>query len=164
MRRGFFVGGYMNTVRCYDNNGNGTLISAEELETRVAVYGVFIENGRVLLLRNHNNALWQLPGELLAANERPSHAVRHHLRHIMGILPELGDLLLLEDRFLLDKNGRGLRVSTMYYALRRPTALAATLPEQQEEDLQPEFIEIEGLQQGQLQFGYQAIHAGLTHA
>lgn len=154
----------MNTARCYDSDGNGTTIAASELEDRVAVYGVFIENGRVLLLRNQNNALWRLPGGLLAANERPSHAVRHHLRHIMGILPKLGDLLLLEDRFLLDENGRGSRVSTLYYALRRPTALAATLPEQQYEDLQPEFIEIAGLQQGQLQFGYQAIHAGLAHA
>jgi len=150
-------------MRCYDNYGNGTLISAEEIEAGVAVYGVFIENGRVLLLRNSQNNLWQLPGGLLAANERPSRAVRHHLRHIMGILPELGDLLLLEDQCRMDENGRGTQVSTMYYALHRPAALATALPDQ-EEGLQPEFVEIEGLQRQQLQFGYHAIHTGAARA
>lgn len=153
----------MNTMRCYDSYGNGTLVSAEEIEADVAVYGVFIENGRVLLLRNSQNNLWQLPGGLLEVNERPSHAVRHHLRHIMGILPDLGDLLLLEEQCRMDKNGRGTQLSVIYYALHRPTALATTMPDQ-EDDLQPEFIEIDKLQHQQLQFGYRAIQTGLIRA
>ena len=153
----------MNTVRCYDIYGNGTLTSLEEIEGGVAVYGVFIENGRVLLLHNSQNNLWQLPGGQLGADERPSRAVRHHLRHIMGILPELGNLLLLEDQYRMDENGRGMRISAMYYALHRPAALAITLPDQ-EEELRPEFIAINSLQHHHLQFGYHAIQTGRLHA
>ncbi len=149
----------MNMLRCYDTYGNGIFTSTELINSSVAVYGVFIENGRVLLLHNNKNNLWQLPGGIFSANERPSRAVRHHLRHIMGILPELGNLLLLEEQCRLDENGRNTQLSVMYYALHRPTALAITLPKQ-EEELRPEFIEVANLQHNQLQFGYNAIQAG----
>ncbi len=148
----------MNTIRCYDNHGNGMFTATEIVSSAVAVYGVFIENGRVLLLHNNKNNLWQLPGGILLSGERPSRAVRHHLRQIMGIMPELGDLLLLEKQCRLDQNGRNTQLSVMYYALHRPAALAITFPEQ-EEELRPEFIEIASLQHRQLQFGYNAIQA-----
>ena len=81
----------------------------------------------------------------------------------MVILPELGNLLLLENQFRMNENGRLMQISAMYYALHRPTALAITLPDQ-EEEFHPEFIAINSLQHHQLQFGYHAIQTGRLHA
>ncbi len=146
----------MNTLRCYDDYGNGIFVPTELITSGVAVYGVFVENGRVLLLHNNKNNLWQLPGGILLNNERPSRAVRHHLRQIMGIMPELGELLLLEEQCRSNKNGRNTQLSVMYYALHRPAALAITLPEQ-EKELRPEFIKIASITRQHLQFGYNAV-------
>lgn len=60
----------MATVICYDVDGNTVSVSPGALLFRPAVYGIFIENNQILLVRDAASNLWQPPGAPLAENEK----------------------------------------------------------------------------------------------
>lgn len=149
----------MATIRCYDRDGRSFPVDPEALTFAPAVYGIFIENDRVLLMRQPPAERWQLPGGILNQLETPTQAVRHHIRNLTGITPMLGPLLAVEEQYHLDADRQAWHLSVMYYALDRPPLTATTLAEI-EGDAEREFVPISTLHRQQLQFGYDAILAG----
>lgn len=147
------------TIRCYDSQGNAVDILADQLQFTPAVYGIFIENEQVLLLRAAENSLWQLPGAWLGSNETPDQLLRRLFRQLLGIMPLIGPLLFVEDRYELDKRRQGWHVATLYYALGRPSSPVPTLAATRLHS-QAAWIPLNQLERQQLHFGYEAIKAG----
>lgn len=145
----------MTTIICYDIQGNGIPVAPEALLFRPAVYGLFIENNQILLVRQAETGLWHPPGVVLSNNETPAQAVRQSFRKMTGMTPALGPLLFVEDQFFLDAERKAWHFSVMYYGLQRPSA-AATLSESDE----VAWVSLANLRREQMQFGYEAIQAG----
>jgi len=145
----------MATILCHDAAGNTFPVAPEALNFRPAVYGIFIENGQVLLQKHPQTLLWHPPGSILAENETPTQAVRHVFRRLTGMTPRMGAMLYVEDQFMMDEDRRAWQFSVVYYALERPST-AATISETGK----VEWVPLDGLERQQMQFGYEAVQAG----
>ncbi len=149
----------MATIICYDTFGNPVPVSPEAFIFRPAVYGIFIENNQIFLLKQSQTELLYPPGVILEEDETPTQAIRHQFRELTGMNPKIGSMIFLEDRYLVDNDHRAWHLSALYYALQRPKTTAATLSEIDETE-QPEWISLDSLQRHQMQFGFEAIQAG----
>ncbi|RMH02304.1 MAG: hypothetical protein D6706_00395 [Chloroflexi bacterium] len=147
----------MATIRCYDIYGDSVPVAPEALTFRPAVYGIFLNNNHILLMRHPKTDLLYPPGEILTPSQTPTQAIRHTFRRLLGTTPLLGPLLYVEDRYYLDESRTAWHLSQLYYALDRPTTMAA-LPQQADSDV--DWIPLKELTREQLWFGYEAIKAG----
>ncbi|MBK8986967.1 MAG: hypothetical protein IPM39_12970 [Chloroflexi bacterium] len=151
----------MSSVHCFDNDGLIHLAAADSLAFASAVYGIFVENDRLLLLSQKSTQLYAPPGCILTFHQVPTQAIRHYFRRLAAITPNLGPLLLLEDQYRwLD--GRAWRIAAMYYAVSRPFTAAIYLNETLEPDATPTWIDPDALQRDQFLFGYKAVTAGIS--
>lgn len=148
----------MQTVRCYDAQGNAADVAVDQLEFTPAVYGIFIENEQILLLRHPQTKRWVLPGAWLGVKETPHELLRRVFRQLLGITPEIGPLLFLEDRYELDRR-QGWHVATLYHAVERPTTAVAA-PVQMRQNSIASWLPLNQVQRHEMQFGYEAIQAG----
>lgn len=151
----------MSLTRCYDDDGQVYSVAAESLQFSPAVYGIFIENNRVLLLRRANAGLYAPPGLLLPDHEEPGEAIRHYFRRLTGVSPILGALLLIQEQYRW-LEGQGWRVAAMYYGLQRPFTASLHLNSDAVAGASPEWVELLALQRSQFQFGFKAVSAGIT--
>jgi len=149
----------MSSIVCYDIHGNAVPVAAESITFRPAVYGIFIENGQILLQQQSQTGLWHPPGTTLSVSDTPTQIIRHHFRQIMGLTPAIGSLLFVEDQYFLDEERRAWKLSALYYGLERPLSSATTLAEA-EETTQTQWVPLVELQREQFQFGYEAMRAG----
>ena len=147
----------MKTVDCVDLEGKLVAVNAADVTFCPAVYGILIENQRVLLQQHASSGLWHPPGGRLPEGQAPDRAVRAFFRAATGMLPELGPLLSLEEHYRIDDEGRAWHLSVMYYALTRAPGAMAT-PGQPEEE-QPAWIPLEALTREQMLLGYPAVQA-----
>lgn len=153
----------MSVVRCYDDEGTAHDVAVDSLGFSPAVYGIFIENERLLLLANGRTGLCAPPGCILTANEAPTQAIRHYFRRLTGITPQLGPLLLLEDQFRwLD--GRAWRIAAMYFAVSRPFTASLHFDETLDPDITPQWVDLFDLQRNQFLFGLKAVVAGAARS
>lgn len=148
----------MSTVVCYDIYGTSHHVSTADMRFSPAAYGIFIENDQLLLIKNRQTALWQLPGGRLAAHETPTLAVRFFVRRVTGITPTLRGLVHIEDRFVLDEAQQAWRLSCLYYALQRPSAPTPAMYDM-DGSTPATWLPLAQLQRESLQFGYKAIRA-----
>ncbi len=149
----------MAAITCYDREGTAQPVPIEEIGFRPAVYGIFIENDQVFLLRHPETGLLYPPGEILAEDEPPSQLIRRYFRKLTGLVLQLGPLVFVEDQYVIDDEGQAWQLSLLYYALERPTiTLAPTMAEVDEYE-QPEWAPLDNLRREQMQFGYEAIQA-----
>jgi len=149
----------MSTIACFDVHGNVHQIPQEKVQFRPAVYGIFIQDVQVLLLPHPQTGLLAPPGCILTPFDTPTQSIRHFFRQLIGIIPALGPLLFMEERFMLDEQDQGWHLSALYYALERPSANTSPLVEW-EGAPRPEFVPAADVKREQLQFGYEAIQAG----
>jgi len=151
----------MSPIHCYDDNGQSHVVGAESLHFSPAVYGIFIENDRILLLSRGSTRLYTPPGCFLTPNEIPVQSIRHYFRRLVDITPVLGPLLFIEDQYRwLD--GRAWQISALYYALERPFTASLHLNETLEPDHTPQWVDLFDLQRSQFLFGYKAVTAGAS--
>lgn len=150
----------METIRCYDAQGGYTDVAADQVAFQAAAYGIFIENEQVLLVQHPQTRLWQPPGAPLVNNETPHDLLCHVFRQILGVTPLVGPLLFVEDRYELDKRRQAWQVAALYYGLKRPSSTAAVPAEIASSGLSA-WVPVGQLQRKQMQFGYEAVRAGL---
>lgn len=150
----------MSLTRCYDDDGRAYLVAAESLQFSPAVYGIFIENNRILLLRQAGAGLYTPPGLLLPDHEQPGQAIRRYFRRLTGMTPVLGSLLLVEEQYRW-VTGQGWRLAVMYYALQRPFTATIHLNPETATGAAPEWVDLIDLQRRQFQFGFKAVAAGI---
>lgn len=149
----------MSKTACFDVHGNIHQLPQEKVQFRPAVYGIFIEDGQILLLPHPQTGLLMPPGSMLTLFETPTQSIRQYFRQLIGIIPDLGPLLFVEDRFTLDEQKQGWHLSALYYALERPSTNTSPLAEW-EGAPRPEYIPLTNIKREDLQFGYEAIQAG----
>lgn len=143
-------------ILCYDQRGQAVSLAPEAIEFRLAGYGVLVENNQVLLWPNPATQLWQLPGGIAAKEQSLNQAVRQYFQEVTGVMPELGPLLLAEERYESDSEGRGYHLAVFYYAVERLTTSMAGLVDF-DNPAAPEWIPVPTLERRQLQGGYDAI-------
>lgn len=150
----------MHTVYCATSQG--TLVAVPEAEIRFspAVYGILIENRRVMLQQDVESGLWHPPGGILLDGQTPERAVRAYFRTATGFLPALTSLLYLEEQYRLDEQGRAWALSIFYYGLERGTGSLVGLAGVAEHQ-RPEWVPVQTLSREDVQFGYPAIMAGV---
>lgn len=150
----------MTTIVCYDPHGQPVLAAANTLTFSPAAYGIFIDNHDILLIKDAANGWMTWPGAVLQVGERPCHVISRTYHQLTGIIPVVGPLLFMEDLYQVDSNGRAWHISAMFYWVERPSATAISL-NIIDANHQPQMITADLVQRSQLQFGYQALQAGL---
>lgn len=153
----------MATIICYDREGKAQSFASEEIGFRPAVYGIFIENDQVFLLKHPETNLFYPPGEVLVEDKPPTQVVRQQFRKLTGLVLQLGPLIFVEDRYVVDDEGEAWQLSLLYYALERPIITMAPTMAEVDDYEQPEWIPLDSLQREQMQFGYEAIQAARLH-
>lgn len=152
----------MATVFCFDDHGEVRPVAEEEVTFRPAVYGILIEKEEVLLQPHPATGLWRPPGGILEAQEAPGPTLLRHFQEAAGIVPILGPLVFVEERYWMDGDGRAWRLSALYYLLERPTTGIAGLINFDSQS-KPEWLSLASLTHDRVQFGYEAIQAGRLH-
>lgn len=148
----------MTTIQIFNDQGQAKLVSSENLTFRPAVYGIFIEQDQILLLRNQETQLLLPPGRIVVENEEPAQAIRHYFLELADITPILGPLLFIENQYRQEDN-RFWQLSTLYYSVERPSTASIRFSEDKNLHTQPEWLQLDTLQRSQFQFGYEAVQA-----
>ena len=145
----------MSQVPCLTTTGALVLAPAEEVAFGVAVYGILVENERVLLRRHLQTALWEPPGGPLVGRQGPEQGVRSLFRAQTGLVCDTALRLLLESQHRVDEQGQAWELTVIYYQLRRSRGSTITVPAGGSE--QPLWVPLDELQREQMQTGYDAI-------
>lgn len=145
----------MRQLPCLTTTGALVLIPANEVAFGVAVYGILVENERVLLRRHPETALWQPPGGRLVGRQGPEQGVRSLFRAQTGLVCEPLQRLLLESQHRLDEEGQAWELSVITYQLQRSRGSTITVPAGGSE--QPLWVPVGDLQREQMRTGYDAI-------
>jgi len=149
----------MDTVYCTTSQGTLVAVPETEVTFRPAVYGILIENRRVMLQQHLESGLWHPPGGILLDGQTPERGVRAYFRTATGFLPELTSLLYIEEQYKLDEQGRAWALSIFYYGLRRAMGSTVGLAGVAENQ-RPEWVPVQTLSREEMQFGYPAVMAG----
>lgn len=123
-----------------------------------AVYGILIENDRVLLLPQEDGA-WRLPGGTVPVGETPAQTVRQLSWLAAGFIPEVGSLVFVEDQNCPEEEPVCFSVA-LFFVLRRPRA--AYMMIDADAPAHPEWVSLSLLRREQLQGGWDAIQAART--
>lgn len=148
----------VNTIYCTNSQGSLVPVPAAELTFSPAVYGILIENRRVLLQQHLGTGLWRPPGGILRRGQTPERGVRAFFRAATGFLPDLTSLLYIEEQHRLDERGRPWHLSVFYYGLQRSVEGAVGLASVADSQ-RPEWVPVQTLTRTEMQFGYPAVIA-----
>ena len=147
----------MSHVLCFDVAGEAHTIPADQLKFKPAVFGLFVEHDQILLQPNPITNLLHPPGQLLTNTQHPSQAIQYEFREVIGIMPDVGPLLFIEDQYRMDEAGTAWKLSVLYYMIERPKLELSfgTL------EIAPtvQWHPLDTLTRDQMQFGYEAIEA-----
>jgi hypothetical protein len=91
---------------------------------------------------------------------RPEQAIRRYFQQQLRILPDLDTLLWLEERHLVDEDGRAWGLSVLYYGLKRPFETKSIAVKT---GSLWQWVPLADVERTQMQFGYDAIQAGKLH-
>ncbi|HSM57273.1 MAG TPA: hypothetical protein VK879_14070 [Candidatus Sulfomarinibacteraceae bacterium] len=136
--------------------------SAEEVVFRPAVYGVLIQNQRVLLQQGTQSGLWRPVGVVLANGQTPLQALCAQFRAVVHFSPRPGPLIYMEERRSTDGEGRCWRLSLLYYLVHAAPGIATeTDPSPVNDAQQVSWFSVHELSRDQMEFGYVAIQTAL---
>lgn len=152
----------MTTVQIVNAHGQVQAVTVEDLTFRPAVYGIFIEQDQILLLRHVETQLLLPPGRIVAQNEEPAQAIRHYFRELADITPVVGSLLFIENQYR-QENDQSWQLSALYYSIERPSLASIRFPNEDNPQTKPEWLQLDQLERSQFQFGYEAMQAGKLH-
>lgn len=151
----------MDRVACLTSDGKLILVPAGELHYGVVVYGILIENHRVLLRRNLETDLWEPPGGHLVGRQAPRQGVRSLFRAQTGLVCDPERRLLLESQHRIDTRGEAWELAVIYYGLQRNPGSTVTLPP--DEQIQPVWIQLNELKREEMAAGYEAIRVAAQY-
>ncbi|MDX1687558.1 MAG: NUDIX domain-containing protein [Candidatus Promineifilaceae bacterium] len=144
---------------CVDEEGELIAVPTEQVTFRPAVYGILIDNGRVILKRRGPKNLWRPLGGRLACGQTPAQVLQARFRASTGFVPVPGPMLLLEEQHRVDEEGKAWHLVAMYYALRRPAGSVAMMNDRASQGEGSQWVPLEELTAEAMLFGYQAVDA-----
>ena len=145
-------------ISCITVQGDLAEVPESEISFRPAVYGILIENRRVMLQQHPETGLWHPPGGILLDGQTPERGVRAYFRTATGYLPDLTGLVYLEEQYRLDEKDRAWHLSVFYYGLERAIGSTVGLAGVSE-SMRPEWVPLQALIRAQMQFGFDAVQA-----
>ena len=90
---------HMKTIKCKDNFGNIVRIPKKKFFFRPSVYGIIINNGKILLLINKSNGKLWLPGGGVETDENNVSALKREVREETGLKIRTAKLSLVKENF-----------------------------------------------------------------
>ena len=106
----------MKIIRCVDLHGQEVEVNVDSLEYRPAVYGLVVENGKLLVYRSKNSGTLMLPGGQVEKGERMREALAREVREEVGMEIERAEFFYADDDFYFNEiKNQGYQVYCYYY-------------------------------------------------
>lgn len=137
------------SVTCHDIEGNTYQVSANKLTFRPAVYGVIIQNNKVLLSKQWDG--YDFPGGGIELGESTEEALEREVKEETGIEVNVGQILHSEHSFFkLPFKGTFVHSIHLYYQCEMIAGELSTqflVAQEQEYAGMPEWIDLDRLDQ-----------------
>ena len=155
----------MPLVECITTDGRKKMVRQEDLRLRPAVYGIIVNDGKVLLMRLLRTGKYHPPGGGIGLGEKVEDALRREIREETGIEVEIERFAHFAELFFYyDPSKRAYHGLHFYYVC-RPKTLELLDDALVEDDAagKPRWVEIAGLQAQDFQAHGDVILALLRH-
>jgi 8-oxo-dGTP pyrophosphatase MutT (NUDIX family) len=86
-------------VTCFDYHENEIRVSKSDLVFRPSVYGVVVQEGKLLCTVIHPTGKWMVPGGGIEIGEPIEEALKREIREECGIEVTVGEPLFFKERF-----------------------------------------------------------------
>jgi len=125
MAEGLFTKVSNKTITALDLYGNEHQRELKNFKFRASVYGVLVEDGKVLLKRHPTIEKFDLPGGGVELDETIPDALIREFMEETGLSVEVGKLLLVEDSFFT-YNGEDAHGILIFYEVRKTGGMLTT--------------------------------------
>jgi len=138
----------MSLVECITTDGRKKMVRKEELRLRPAVYGIIVNDGKVLLMRLLRTGKYHPPGGGIDLGERVEDALRREIREETGIEVEIESFARFAELFFYYDPSKTAYHGLHFYYMCRPKTLELLDDALVEDDAagKPRWVEIESLQ------------------
>jgi len=138
----------MSLVECITIEGSKKMLQKDHLVLRPAVYGIIVNDGKVLLMRMLSTGKYHPPGGGIGLGERIEDALRREICEETGIEVEIERFARFEELFFYYDPSETAYHGLHFYYVCSPKTLALLDDAQVEDDAagKPRWVEIEGLQ------------------
>jgi 8-oxo-dGTP pyrophosphatase MutT (NUDIX family) len=138
----------MPLVECITTDGRKKMVRQEDLRLRPAVYGIIVNDGKVLLMRLLRTGKYHPPGGGIGLGEKAEDALRREIREETGIEVEIERFARFEELFFYYDPSETAYHGLHFYYVCRPKSLELLDDALVEDDAagKPRWVEIEGLQ------------------
>jgi len=135
-------------IECVTHYGNKKLIPKEKLSFRPSVYGIIVNNGKVLLLNTIHTGTYSLPGGGIEIGESIEDALKREVREETGIEIESVSFFRFEEQFFYYDPADVALHSFLFFYTCRPKTLEICKDNQVDDNAveKPRWIEIGGLE------------------
>ncbi|MFA6131996.1 MAG: NUDIX domain-containing protein [Patescibacteria group bacterium] len=109
----------METIRCKNSLGGYSEVPKEKFFFRPSVYGVILENDKIILLTNKSNGKYWFPGGGINVGEKTEDALRREINEETGLSVEIiRPLLYKESFFYYEPEDGAYHAFLMFYLCR----------------------------------------------
>ncbi len=103
-------------IECVTFYGDTKLLPKERLSFRPSVYGLLVDNGKILVVQNRNSGKYSLPGGGVEIGEKIKDALLREIQEETGITVEVKDFLdFCENFFYYDPEDLGFHGFCFFY-------------------------------------------------
>ena len=147
-------------------SGGKRLVSEENILPRQGATGIVLDGSRILLIGLRNsNKLW-FPGGTIEEGETAEDAVKREVKEETGIDVVVQELLVeVQNNFYYDPLDKAWEQHDVFYICRPLTTEISEFvnPDPLDEATTPRWVELEGIQNGDMQdYGYEVIRLVLA--
>ncbi len=89
----------MPKIKCRNNFGKIVEISREKFIFRPSAYGLIVQRGKIVTLRNKSNGKIWFPGGGIEVGERITRGLRREIKEETGLDVRIGNLMLARENF-----------------------------------------------------------------
>ncbi len=101
------------TVICVDKDGNKFEVPVSDLVMRPSIYGVIIEDGKILLSRQWDG--YDFPGGGIDLGENLRDALVREVKEETGMEAKVGEIVVCENSFFKTEKGKYLHSILLYF-------------------------------------------------